>query len=249
MRRRRGPLLLNVLTVALLALSAAGATVVAFFFVQPSNPLNPYPPPTLPALAVLPTQSNLPTAEIAVATVTPLFSATPTPTTTASATASPSPAATPTPSASPTRTPPPASLTPTTTGEPGATSRPAGSFPFVVQEGFPHALGNFANDQGCRWLGVAGIVLDQSGNGLNDYVVRLEGGGLTLDAVSGSAPAYSATGGGFEFALNDHVIATQAEYSLQLYNSSGQPVSVKMFFDTYADCDRNLILINFQRVP
>lgn len=244
MRRRRlarsGPLLLNILTLAVLALTVAGAAALTLVFFQPRHPFNPYPPATLPVLAVLPTHSNLPTAEIAIATVTPLFSATPSPSVTPSPTGTPLPSA----MASPTRTEPPPSLTPTT--EPSPTRIGSGSFEFVVQDSSPLALANFANDSGCNWLGVAGTVFDSAGNGLDGFTIQLEGGGLSLSAISGSAPAYSPAGG-YEFALADHVIATQAEYSVQLYNSAGQPVSIRLFFDTFADCERNLILINFER--
>lgn len=248
-RGQNGPLLINLITFFVLLLTLASSAIIAFFFFQPHSPLNPYPPPTLPVVAVLPTQSTLPTAAIAVATVTPLFSETPNPTPTAAFTITPTPQAseppaTLTPSVSPTRTEPPASLTP------GAEPSPTrvivtGNFEFVVQEGSPLALANFANDEGCSWLGLAGTVFD-GGNGVDGYVIHFEGGGQSLTATSGSAPAYSQAGG-YELVLNDHVVATQAEYSVQLYNNSGQPLSVRLFFDTFADCERNLILINFER--
>jgi len=181
---------------------------------------------------VLPTQSTLPTAAIAVATVTPLFSETPKPTPTI------------TPSVSPTLADAPASLTPA--AEPSPTRVIiSGNFEFIVQEGSPLPLANFANDEGCNWLGIAGTVFD-GGNGVDGYVIHFEGGGQSLTATSGSAPAYSQAGG-YELVLNDHVVATQAEYSVQLYNNTGQPLSIRLFFDTFADCERNLILINFER--
>ena len=250
-RQRRkgqnGPLLVNLITVVVFLLTLASSAIFAFFFFQPRSPLNPYPPPTLPVIAVLPTQSTLPTAAIAVATVTPLFSETPTPTATLTITPTPQPSeplATITPSVSPTRTEAPASLTPAV--EPSPTRLiTTGNFEFVVQEGSPLALANFANDDGCNWLGLAGTVFD-GGNGVDGYVIRFEGGGQSLTATSGSAPAYSQAGG-YELILNDHVVATQAEYSVQLYNNSGQPLTIRLFFDTFADCERNLILINFER--
>ena len=235
-RQRRkgqnGPLLVNLITVVVLLLTLASSAIFAFFFFQPRSPLNPYPPPTLPVVAVLPTQSTLPTAAIAVATVTPLFSETPKPTPTI------------TPSVSPTLADAPASLTPA--AEPSPTRVIiSGNFEFIVQEGSPLPLANFANDEGCNWLGIAGTVFD-GGNGVDGYVIHFEGGGQSLTATSGSAPAYSQAGG-YELVLNDHVVATQAEYSVQLYNNTGQPLSIRLFFDTFADCERNLILINFER--
>lgn len=51
--------------------------------------------------------------------------------------------------------------------------------------------------------------------------------------------------GGFVITLADQVIGSQGTLWLQMFDLSGTPMSQKVYFNTYADCDRNLILINF----
>lgn len=181
---------------------------------------------------------------------TPTQAATDPPATeTAAPTASPQPSLTP--SRTLTATPQPTwTFTPTytLTSSPSPTSTP---FPYAFQEGSPSYLDNFAHPEaGCSWLGVAGQIFDGEGNPEKDVIVKAGGtldGEPVFDTLSmpGAAKAYGQ--GGYELVLSDHVLASEGEAWVQLYNLHGQPISEKLELTTYADCQKNLILLNFVR--
>jgi len=152
--------------------------------------------------------------------------------------------------ASPTLIPTQAPLfTPTDTESPtpaGPTLAPSSTAPpvsYVVQDGQPAALANFANTLGCKWMGVAGLALDLEDRHQEGLIVRLRGPRREEQALAGSAPAYGDSG--FEFVLGTQPMATAGAYSLQLFDPSGQPLSKVVYINTYADCLRNLILVIF----
>jgi len=102
-------------------------------------------------------------------------------------------------------------------------------------------MSNFANAAGCSWLGIAGQVLDRSGNPLKGIAVVLNGGGFeNYVTYSGSAPAYGEAGG--EHYLDNHI--KEGRFTIQLYNR-GQPVSDPIVINTRVDCRANLIMANF----
>lgn len=117
-------------------------------------------------------------------------------------------------------------------------------YPFTLQPGSPAYLPNFANSAGCNWLGIAGQAFNSSGQPIVGLIVHLEGNGLNQDALTGSKQAYGA--GGYEHYLNDHVIV--ATYSVQLRNASID-LSPAYQIPTFADCNKNLVLVNFIQVP
>ena len=57
---RRESAFLKLLTNALLAASLMLGGLIAFLFMDPQSEVNPYPPPTLPAISVLATPSDTP---------------------------------------------------------------------------------------------------------------------------------------------------------------------------------------------
>jgi hypothetical protein len=124
--------------------------------------------------------------------------------------------------------------------------------PYIQQPGSPAALPNFTHpDLGCNWMGVAGQVFDTAANPESLVVVKLGGdlAGVTIDqlGITGSAPAYGP--GGYEFMLMGRPIGSAQDLWLQLYDLQGNAVSNKVFFDTFNDCARNLILVNFVKLP
>lgn len=119
---------------------------------------------------------------------------------------------------------------------------------YTIQDGGPFYLPNFTHpDQGCQWMGVAGQVFD------HDAVEVL---GLTIisgnnakdeendrSAITGQTTAYGL--GGYEIQIENNPIASTQVFWVQVIDSHGQPLSEKIYFDTFDDCEQNLILVNF----
>ena len=197
------------------------AAFFAYTFLYPINPLNPFPPapenPTPP-----PTEPPLPTD-------TPIIP---------TATTEP-------PTEEPTLGPLP-TATPFVTEDVTPTSSPTGLDHFTTQEGTPLYL---PHSDGCGGLYIAGNVVDLSGNPLVFMLVRVGGtlGGESLqleDALSGSNPLY--TSSGWEVKIADAPVDSTGTVFVELYTiESEEPVSDLIIVDTFNDCNRNLIMVNF----
>ncbi|HEX9029248.1 MAG TPA: hypothetical protein VF823_08740 [Anaerolineales bacterium] len=237
-RRRTSPSMIwNVLTILVLL---SVVCVVGLFLTISANPqsaFNPFPPPTVPAAVVLPSPTPTPLGMLP-PTWTPLPTLEPT------ATFTPRP----------TGTLPPTStsfslVTPSVTPKP---TKVPGGMPYVVQKGSPVAIANiYHSDQGCNWAGVAGQVFDLKGAAMRGMQIQLGGslGGTpipqgypTLSGLLPYAPGY------YEFTLATHPIASHATLWVQLVDQAGVPLSEKIFFDTYDDCSKNLILVNIKQI-
>ncbi len=234
-RRSFGSCLLATLTGALIlgAVSATAGAILLFAFpdlIPP--PLRPLPSPTLQPLAQLPVLEPSPVQPAATSTV---YQGTAT-------LATPTLIPTQTPLPTPTHTESPTSAAPTL-----APSNTAPPVSYAVQDGQPAALANFANTLGCNWMGVAGLALDLEDRHQEGLTVQLRGGRRQEQVLTGSAPAYGASG--FEFILGSQPVATAGAYSLQLFDPTGQPLSEVVYINTYADCLRNLILVIFVQNP
>jgi hypothetical protein len=208
--------------------------VVGFSFLIYTNPqsaINPFPPATLPALASYPT---------AIPTVRSILPPTWTPT----PTLEPSPSTTPKPSSTPLITDTPVFIA-------EATITPGG-MAFIVQQGNPVAISSaaFRPDQGCNWMGVGGQALDLSGAPVKWLIVQLGGmlDGKVLEQLTMTGTATQYDRGGFEFSLADKPIASKNTLWLQLLDQEGLPLSDKVYFDTFEDCEKNLIVINLKQV-
>jgi hypothetical protein len=64
-----------------------------------------------------------------------------------------------------------------------------------------------------------------------------------VDALSGSQPKYGPSG--WEVPLGNAPQATTNTYRVQLRESTGQALSEAVVLQTFNDCNRNQILINF----
>jgi len=53
--------------------------------------------------------------------------------------------------------------------------------------------------------------------------------------------------GGYEVTLADHPIDSSSTVWIQIVDSIGNPLSDKIYFDTYNNCEQNFILVNFVR--
>lgn len=143
------------------------------------------------------------------------------------------------------------SLTPVT-----VTSAPPAGGPAFIARGEPLYIQNFAHSElDCNWMGVAGHVFDMSGAPISLGIVIVLGGSLggqpvhesgELTTLPNTAPQYGP--GAFEFKLADEPIDSTGTLYLQLLDQARLPLSDRVFFDTFADCNKNLILIDFQQV-
>ncbi|MGB9798838.1 MAG: hypothetical protein ACPLUL_01930 [Thermanaerothrix sp.] len=227
-------LLWNVLTL-LVWLGIFGVILfVGLIYINPHSPLNPFPPRPVPTLLVLPTQevslestSNLtetPTATL-VPTAVPTFTPTPQPTLVEG---------TPLPEVASTATP-----------------TPSYGYAFAVQNQ-PNVIAAslYHPERTCDWMGVAGRVFDLQGRPAVGIRVWLRGylGGkmVNLFSLTGTASLYGPSG--YEFTLADAPIASRGALGIQLLDQADLPLSPQITFDTYDDCEKNLILIDFKQV-
>jgi len=234
-RRSVGPLIFNILTIIVLVMALCVVGFAALIFINPQSSINPFPPPTQITPMVFPTETTTPR---------PILPPTWTPAPTLEPTLTETPRPTPTPWPSNT----PYGGTPT---KAGPTVTPGG-MSFVVKAGTIKAIPNFIHpDAGCNWMGVGGQAFDLSGAPTLGLEVRL-GGTLegrifeTQPWVTGMSPQFGP--GGYEFTISDHPIASKATLWLQLLDQASLPFSDKVYFDTYSDCEKNLILIFFNQV-
>ena len=204
--------------------------------------------PTVGALAALPTTMPGPTAERLQPTWTP-SPLQPTDTLPPSPTRRPTlePSITPTlPPPTPTRTPthtPTETPTETPTGPTPTATNTRSPFPFTKSIDTPTYLRNYANTAGCNWLGIAGEVVDLSGNPVSagSYQVHVWESGIDARVAVGTAPAYGPSGWE-QFVFDSPIIRT---YNVQLESSAGTPVSQVYQVQTRASCNENLLFIIF----
>lgn len=230
--------IINLMTILSLISTLCVTTGFVVIFRNPYSFLNPFPPPKLVAPLTLPTASPtnvmaLPPTWTATASPIPTTTQTQRPTATTPATATTFTLVTPSPTAT-------------------ATEPPNG-YPFGVQKGSPVAIANIYHPElGCHWMGVGGQTVDLSGGPVTGLIIRLGGAVPGIDLpelvmnLTGVALNYGRSG--YEFTLADHPIASKKTLWVQLVDQSSIPLSPKIYFDTYDDCSKNLIIINFKQV-
>jgi hypothetical protein len=233
---RKSPVIWNILTIIVLL----GVLGLGFYFLtvftNPNSPLNPFPPPALPTLYQTPTTTA--TIIQQPATWTPTITIQPT----ASRTKVP------------TWTLLPEMITASATEPPVNTSTgPASSITTTAMPAsweinyIPST--DYHQSSGCNWLGVAGKVIGTDGKPLAFQEIQMGGtlNGNTISrlTVSGAASAYGASG--FEFVLSDHTIASTQTLWIQLLDNTAQPLTNRIFFDTFADCGKNLTMVIFTK--
>lgn len=136
-------------------------------------------------------------------------------------------------------------FTPTPEPEPLPTQIPLW---FTLQPGTPFYLPVFAHPgAGCQWIGVAGQVFLDDGTEAIDLVISagsdITGEETRFSALTGEALAYGQ--GGYEIQLGDRPAETSQAFWVQVYSQEGQVLSDQYYFDTFDDCEKNLVLINF----
>ncbi len=229
---RRG-LIWDILTVVLLL----GIVCLGYFFVaiftNPASRYNPFPPKPTPTLFM----TNTPT-------ITPIQLP---PTYTPSLTLAPASTNT----SAPTWTLVPELITPTVTDTPAATLVPSqtNTPPPATADITYKASTDIHPTSGCNWLGVGGQVLDAHGNALPNQTLQLGGklGSQTIQSltISGITPKSEYGDSGFEFVLGAAPVDSTNTVWIQLFDNTAKALTDKIYFDTYADCTKNLVYIVF----
>jgi len=234
-KKKSSGMVWNILTILILLTIFCVVSVFFMIFIDPNSNLNPFPPPTLypsmmpPTLTVTPRITLVPTwtptsvTSMVPATLYPTF----TPVTAKSS-------ETPTP------------VKPTGTAVPG-------EFAFELQKGSPSAIDGetFHPDAGCNWAGVAGQAMSLNDESVRGLFVQLGGsitGEQSVDNMTMTGMAVQYGQGGFEFTLADSPVASTGSLWIQLLDQQNLPLSDRFYFDTYDDCQKNLIIIYFQQV-
>ncbi len=218
------------------------AVIYGWIFINPQTFINPYPPVVIPPTIVIPTNT-----------------ATLTPTNTLPATHTPTPTLTPIPTDTPTPTPTldPATaialLIPTlevTTS--GTQPTPTGPYSYAVVAGNPIAISSaiMRPDDECKWMGVAGQVVDMNDSPVLGLRIQLygvfKGRVMATTSLSGTVNRYGPAG--YEIQISDAPVQTTNTLWVQLFNQAGGAISDKVYIKTYANCDQNLIIVNFKQV-
>lgn len=229
--------ILNIFTGLILVLIAVIIALQVTIYLNPKVTFNPLPPYDLPEALVLevPTQSSATMDSIPTATseLELVPTETPMPTATQEGTYSngtPVPEVTP---VQPTETP------------------FSGYYAFVVQNDI-NAIEStlFKPNFGCNWIGVAGQVFDLQGRPVMGVRVWLRGtyNGKRVDLLSLTLESSPYGPSGFEFTLGDTPLNSTGQLSIQLLDQANIPISDRVYFDTFEDCQKNLILINFKQI-
>ena len=231
-------LIWNILTVAILIMVLCVAAVFLLFFINPNNSMNPFPPPT--QIQAVPTFTPTPTPRIQLVAT---WTNTPTELPTATQVR---------PTNTPLVTETPVPSEPTATMTEMITATPP-EYSFVVQDGSPTAISGtgFHPEAGCSWMGVAGQATSLNGSPVIGLFVLLGGelnGKLYEEKLSMTCTAPQYGQGGFEFTIADQTIASNDTLWIQLLDQANLPISEKVNFDTFAECEKNLIIIYFTQV-
>lgn len=226
----------NILTIFGILAIGVLLGVFGFIYTNPSSELNPFPPPTMPASMVLP--SATPTPLKLPATWTPAATDTPEPV---------APSATPTLKLM--------LATPETISDLVGTAtptEPAGSsYPFVLQSE-PAAIeaAVLHPDIGCDWMGVGGQVLGLQGQPIPGITVQLSGSldGKVINLTSLTGTVLQFGDAGYEFKISELPQDTNGVFWLRLVDQANLPLSGRTYFNTYAECGKNLVVVNFKQV-
>lgn len=234
--RGAGLQLWDLLTVIVLIATACAVGYFVLIFLNPTSSLNVLPPGGAGFAPQPPT-----------ATITPLQLE---PTWTASPTIALTPSETPRPTFTPISTDTPVSLfPPTRTPRPSRTpTAPKAAFSVTV-EYIQSTI--FYPELGCSYFGIGGEAVDVNNAPYKFGIVKIGGtlNGQTIDpethtTVTGVATQFGQAG--FEIVLNMPRTNSNGTLWIQLFDVAGIPQSDRQEFNTYEDCQRNLIKVRFK---
>lgn len=233
----------NALTILALLATLAIAVVLLVIFNDPAAGINPYPPPAKPAKVGQAAALASPTE------LQPTWTPTLEPTVIA---------ATETPAVPEVSVVKPTTAVIVLEGTPAAVDEPQpttdsvqpGKFAFGLQahpQGISASL--YQPTRGCAWMGVAGRVFDIQNRPVKGIRVAITGwlGDHTVNLLSLTGTALQYGPSGYEFTLADTPDATSGQLKIQLMDQSDLPLSDVVVLDTYVECDKNLILVDFKQ--
>ena len=243
-----GNWLLNILTMIVLAGIVTVVAISLIIYFKPFHSINPFPPATMPAAVILwtstPKMDQLESPSIPTSVVTgvnglqtPVVISTETAVSTIHTTQQTS-----------------ASVfaMPVTPSVFTATADYSSMYPYQIQTD-PAAISADlfdSNRSNCDWMGVAGQVHDLHDSPVTGILVLL-GGSLerkiqNQTTITGTARNYGPAG--YEFTLANHLVESNDTVWIQLVDQSYVPLSARVYFDTFADCEKSLVIINFKQV-
>ncbi len=103
-------------------------------------------------------------------------------------------------------------------------------------------------DLACKWMGVGGTVMDVNNKPLQFQTIQLggtlNGQAVTDQVLSGNNPVYGTSG--FEIKLGDTPVDSSQTLWVQLFDNNGQALTNKIYFDTFSNCQQNLVMFTFK---
>jgi hypothetical protein len=234
----RSGMVWNILTILVLLTTVCVGILFITIFINPNAGFNPFPPPPIPERMELPTPTPTPKSVLP-PTWTPVASLTPTQANTQT----------------PVNTPIPTEEGQTGGGEEEGEQEILGDMPVVLHEGSPQYIPatSFHPDLGCNWMGVAGQVIDINGAPVQGLIIEVGGtlggrniGNPTILQATGLATAYGEAG--YEVKLADQPVDTNGTLWIQVLDQAALPLSEKIYFYTFKDCQKNLVIIYFKQI-
>ena len=220
----------DILTIAVLLLTACIAGYFALIFLNPNSSLNVLPPTGRFA--------NTPTNTPAPIRLEPTWTASPT--------LEMTPTRTPPPTWTPIFTDTPFSLVPPTR-TPRPSNTPRAPFTAISIQQVESTI--IHPEFGCNWAGVGGTVVDTNNSHVIGTVVFLRGflngESVDLTTVTGVNKEYGPSG--YEFVLGNAPVASNKTLYVQLVDLSGIPLSDRVEISTSTDCSKNLVLVRFKK--
>jgi hypothetical protein len=223
----------DMLSILVLIITACIAGYFALIFFDPNSSLNMFPP-----------GGGIFAAEPSTATPAPIKLVS---TWTASPTLESTPTGTPRPTFTPFFTDTPFSLVPPTR-TPKPTSTPKALFGTTVKA-IPSTI--FYPELGCSYFGVGGEAVDAKNGPYKFGIIKVGGtlNGQTIDplkytTVTGVATKFGQAG--FEIVFAMPPTNSNKTLWIQMFDVSDVPQSDRIYFNTYTDCEKNLIQVRFK---
>ncbi|HEX2979279.1 MAG TPA: hypothetical protein VHO48_03340 [Anaerolineaceae bacterium] len=118
---------------------------------------------------------------------------------------------------------------------------------YVNQADAPSYIPN-GTPAGCDWMGLAGQAFDSNGAVLLNYKIVVSGSigdqaPMETSALTGTSSKYGP--GGYEMDLATSPVNSSGTLWVQLFDPNGKAVSNKYPVNTYQDCQKNLIIMNY----
>jgi hypothetical protein len=121
---------------------------------------------------------------------------------------------------------------------------------YIVLPGTPAAIQYFRDPgKSCDWMGAAGQVFGADGSPVLNLLVMIKGelGGQPVDlfTMTGLPEGDIYGPGGFEIKIASQPQPSTGSLTIQVQDLQGNALSAPVPLDTYEDCGKNLVIINF----